>query len=147
MTDFWRNWLTAVCGAIGAFGLILIGAASEPTDGPARAVFGLMNPEATLVFDDTLRFALGLLGAVTLGWSVTLLAATRAADRLGATGAPTWRLIVGGVLGWYVIDSVISVATGFALNAISNTLFTAALLLPVLRCGLLGGNRGVRARA
>lgn len=142
MTDFWRNWLTILCGAIGAFGLVLIGTGFTATSGPGLAVLRLMNPAATLDFDPTLRFGFGLLGAVTLGWSVTLLAAFRAADRLGAAGAPVWRLLTGGLIGWYLIDSTISIATGFTLNAVSNTLFLAAFLLPAWRAGVLGGGTG-----
>lgn len=142
MTGFWRNWLTFVCGAIAVFGLVVIGAGFAATDGSVRALLGLMNPAARLDFDPTLRFTTGLMGAVTFGWGITLLATVRAADQLGAAGAPIWRLTTLGLLVWYVIDSAISVATGFALNAASNTVITAAFLLPVVRLGLLGGGGG-----
>jgi len=40
---------------------------------------------------------------------------------------------------WYVIDSILSITTGFGLNAAPNTVFMAAFLLPVIRSGVLRG--------
>ena len=146
MSDFWKAWLVVWCWAVGLFGLVLAGAGLGATDGPARAVFALLAPGTAIELDQPMRFAVALMGAVTMGWSVTLLAAFRAAWALGDAAAGVWKLVTGGVLGWYVIDSVMSVATGFPLNAVSNTVLVAAYLLPVLRSGVLGGSAGL-ARA
>ena len=143
MTRFWRIWLDVWCLAVGAFGIVLIGGAFAATDGPARAVLAIINPAADLDFSPTLRFALALMGAVTLGWSITLGAAIRAADALGTAGAPVWRMVTWSVVGWYVIDSSLSVATGFALNAVSNSVLLAGYLLPVLRSGVLTSDRAI----
>lgn len=140
MTAFWRTWLTVWCWAVGVFGVVLAGAAFEPTSGPARLILGIMNPTAAGEFDALHRFSIGLVGAVTLGWGLTLLAAIQAAVRLG--DRQLWLGITGAAIVWYVVDSVISVATGFALNAASNTLIVAAYLLPVLRSGVLSAPAG-----
>lgn len=137
MTRFWRNWLTVWCWAVALFGAALIGGAFEATSGPVRLLFGVLNPAEPLTLDAPLRFSLAVMGAVTLGWSLTLFAAIKAADELGAQGGPIWRLTTLGVVGWYVVDSALSAATGFALNIAPNTLLAAAYLLPVLRTGVL----------
>lgn len=137
MTRFWRNWLTVWCWAVALFGVALIGGAFETTSGPVRLLFGVLNPAEPLTLDAPMRFSLAVMGAVTLGWSLTLFAAIKAADELGARGGPIWRLTTLGVAGWYVVDSALSAATGFALNIAPNTLLAAAYLLPVLRTGVL----------
>ena len=138
MTGFWRTWLTVWAWSIGAFGVVLIGAGFAATEGPTLWVMRALDGPGDLTMTPPLRFALALCGAVTLGWSLTMLAALRAAWQLGAAARPVWVAITVTVVGWYVVDSTLSVATGFALNAVSNTVFLIAYLIPVLRCGVLG---------
>ena len=138
MTGFWRGWLTIWCAAVGGFGIVLTAGAFAATDAPVRVLLDTMNGSAPLAMTDPLRFALALMGAVTSGWAATLYAAIRAADLLGDRGQPIWRLLTAGVIGWYIIDSALSVATGFGLNAVSNTIFLVAFLWPVLASGVLG---------
>ena len=137
MMAFWRNWLTVWCGAVAVFGVVLTLGASPLTDAPVRALFGAMGPRRDMAMTDTLRFATALMGAVTLGWSLTTLAAIRAAIALGPDGRSLWVGIVASILVWFAVDSSLSVATGFSLNAASNSLFLVAFLLPVLRNGVL----------
>ena len=138
MTNFWRRWLTIWCAAVGAFGMVIMAGAFAATDAPIRVLLDTMNGSAPLEMTASLRFALALMGAVTLGWAATLYAAIRAADLLGDRGQPIWRMLTAGVVGWYVVDSVLSVATGFGLNALSNTIFLIAFLWPVMASGVLG---------
>lgn len=146
MSRVWSNWLTLWCGAVAAFGLVLIGGASEATAGPVHLLLDLLNGSAPLITGGPLPFTLALMGAVSLGWSVTLLAGIRAAQALGPAGRPIWRLLTISVLGWYVIDSLLSVATGFALNALPNTVIVVGFLIPILRSGVLaGGSEWARA--
>lgn len=137
MTRFWRNWLTVWGWAVALFGLALAGAGLEATDGPTQLIFGLLNGPEELVLNAQMRFAVALMGAVTLGWALTLLVTFDAAHRLGAAGGPTWRGVMASAAAWYVIDSGLSIATGFGLNAVSNTLLMAGLLAPLLASGVL----------
>lgn len=137
MTSFWRNWLTIWSGAVALFGLILCGAAFEATDGVARTLLAAMG-DAQPEFDRPLRFAVGLMGAVTFGWGMTLHVAFGAAHRLAPDQArPVWAALTIVTLIWYVVDSAVSIAAGFALNAVSNTVFVIAYLIPVLASGVL----------
>jgi hypothetical protein len=133
MSVFWRKWLVSWCWGVGVFGVVLAGGAFEATGEPARLLFDVLNGAAPLELDAPMRFSLGVMGAVTLGWSLTLSAAIEAADQLGDQGGPIWRLVTLSVMVWYVVDSLLSIATGFGLNAVSNTVLAAAFLLPILR--------------
>lgn len=145
MSRFWWNWLMIWCGAVGLFGAFLLLGAFEATAGPVARVYAILGPGVETRFDPAMRFNIGLLGAVTLGWAATLVALIWAAERLGPRGGPAWSMLTVGVIGWYVIDSSISVETGFMLNAVSNTGFLIAYLIPILRTGVLA--RGAPAIA
>lgn len=137
MSRFWRNWLTVWGWAVVLFGLVLAGAGFEATSGPTRLLFDVLNGPEDLILSAQMRFAVGLMGAVTLGWALTLLVTFDAAHRLGAAGGPAWRGVLASAVVWYVIDSGISVVTGFGLNAVSNTLLMAGLLTPLMASGVL----------
>jgi hypothetical protein len=137
MSRFWRNWLMAWCWSVALFGVVLAAAAFEATSGPCRLLFHLLNRSSPLELGDQMRFALAVMGAVTIGWSFTLMAAIQAAHLLGERGGAVWRLTTLGVVTWFVVDSSLSVATGYGLNAVPNTILLLAFLAPVIRGGVL----------
>lgn len=136
LSGFWMNWMTGYCAAVALFGIVLAGGAFDITSGPVNMVFGVMN--GPVEFSPPMHFSLAVLGAVSIGWSITMLAAVRAANQLDTrSGRPIWVMITASVLSWYVIDSTLSIATGFGFNAIPNTVFMTAFLIPVIHCGLI----------
>jgi len=138
MTHFWNSWTMCWCGTLGLFGIILAGGALPATDGLAQLYFHLMNHPEEIDFTPHLRVSLAVLGGVCVGWSMTLFATFQAANALSGTAAiPTWRLLSAGLVSWYVLDSVLSIATGFWLNAVVNTIFFVALLSPIVSAGVL----------
>jgi hypothetical protein len=144
MSNFWRTWLVVWCWGVGLFGLTLAGGAVEATSGPVRLLFGLLSPTGTFELSPELRFVLIVLGGVSIGWSISLYALIQAAHQLGR---PIWMLTTISILTWFVIDSILSVVTGFALNVVPNLLLTVGYLIPVLRSGVLAqeGQRGAMA--
>lgn len=139
MTGFWRQWMTGWCGAVVLFGVVLVAAALPGMEAMLLTLLGIMG-DAPATVDPALRFAWSLMGALSIGWGLTLLAVVRAIDGLSAAAAaPVWRLTTVSVLAWYVVDSTLSVTSGFALNAGSNTLLLVGYLLPVLLTGVMGG--------
>jgi hypothetical protein len=137
MAGLWKNWITAWCWAVIVFGAVLAAAGLPATDGVARVLFGVVGglPADPAMFEPTgMRFAVALMGAVTLGWGFTILFLLPA---IHAAGASAWKGLTAAILIWYVIDSAFSVATGFALNAVSNTGLLIAFLVPVLASGAL----------
>ncbi len=114
------------CWAVIVFGLVLVGGAFAATDALATAILAQFG-RAPFVWTEPLRFAVGLMAAVTIGWGASLLAVTRATAPLPReTQAALWRGIGRAVAAWFVIDSAISVATGFWPNAVSNAVLAGA---------------------
>jgi hypothetical protein len=140
MRNYWQNWLSAWSAAVVIFGVVLAGGAFEATDGLLRALLTLFSNPLPDVMDAHHRFGFGLMGAVSLGWGLTFYGAFKALHALDAkTAAPIWRFMNIGIFAWYLIDSYISVATGFWMNAVSNTLLVIAYYIPVLKSGVLRG--------
>lgn len=138
MTDFWRTWLNIWCLAVGGFGVVLTLGAHPATDAPVRLLLDILDGPATPELTPHARFLLAVMGPLTLGWCLTLLAATAAASKLDhETARPVWRLISAGVLAWFSIDSILSIATGFWPNLIPNTLYAVAFFIPIFASGVL----------
>ena len=137
MSVFWRNWFVGFFGALMLFGLVLVGGAFEATTGPIRWLLVLIGGGLDIRFDPPLRFVLALLGAVLIGWAVCLHYTIGAAIDLGPRGRPLWHGMTIGILVWFVIDCSLSVATGFALNLIPNTLLLVQYLIGVRGSGVL----------
>lgn len=137
MRGFWKTWMTVWSWGVLAFGLVLTLSAVPALDAAPRFVLALIGGDpalAALLDQPVMRFAFGLQGALTLGWGFTMIAMIRLAD---TGGAPVWRSLTAAFLTWYVVDSLISISTGFPLNAVSNTLLTVGYLIPVLATGAL----------
>lgn len=131
-------WMTGWCAAVGLFGMILAGSGFEVTSGPVRILFDVLNGPGELDLNPYVRVSLALLGAVTMGWSLTLMAVIQVANQLEKqVSKRIWIGITASIVIWYVIDSILSIATGFWLNAVSNTIFSATFLIPVIRSGVL----------
>lgn len=137
MSGFWRIWLRVWALGVALFGIVLASAAFEATSGPTRALFDAFGSPLPTPMDHTMHFALALMGAVSIGWAITLLAVFDAADRLGAGAAPIWRLVTLSVAVWFVVDSTLSVMTGIAMNAASNTVLLVAFMIPIVASGAL----------
>lgn len=140
MHGIWKSWMTIWCLAAIAFGVILAGMAFPATDAAARTAYDILGSDVgnSPDFDAPgMRFSIGLVGAVTIGWGLTILAIVRTE----AGGPALWRWLAGMMIAWFAIDSSISIATGFPLNAVSNTVFLAGFLLPVLASGRFGVSR------
>lgn len=146
MTGIWQRLMAGWCCAVILFGAVLMGGAFASADGPTRYLLTNMGG-SNLAMDAPLRFAVGLMGAVTFGWGLTVLAVTSVSHLLDASGARLlWRRVTAAIMVWYLVDSVISVATGFGLNALSNTLLMGAFLLIARGSGVLSKHSASPAR-
>jgi hypothetical protein len=97
----------------------------------------LLSGGEAIAFTPALRFSLGLMGAITIGWAVMIYGVMRVAFTLGSQGRPLWDAITSGLIAWYVIDGICSIATGFALNIIPNTALAAMYLVGLTLSGAL----------
>ncbi len=140
MSNFWKNWLNLWAWGVILFGIGLAGFAFEASSGFTRLFFGLIGNPLAEEPGQHMRFAMGLIGCITVGWGITFMAAFKGAHLLEAEAAASvWRLITAAVVIWYVIDSAISAATGFPLNAVSNSALLALYLIPIRASGVLKG--------
>jgi hypothetical protein len=142
MHGFWKTWMQLWCWGVLAFGVVLTAAISPVLDGPARAFYDLVHwpLDRQSSFVETTRFTAGILGAVTIGWALTLLSAMAAAEHLPpAPASALWRGLSLATVIWFVVDSAASIAAGVPGNAISNTVFFAGFLVPIVGSGVLGG--------
>ena len=136
MSKSYKNWLDAMCGVVVLFGFIMASGALPATEWPAHLLLEWQN-QGPLEIDRTARVTLGVLGGVMCGWGVTLYAAFHAAHIIGDGATRIWRLILASMIVWSVVDSSLSVATGFALNALMNVGFLLAFIVPIGFSGVL----------
>lgn len=134
MSGFWRVWLIVWSLGIFLFGVVLAGGAFEATSGPVRWLLETLHGPGDVVFDPTLRFSLAVMGCVSLGWAAMTLAVMLVAFRMGDRAGPLWSAITVGIVVWFVTDSTLSAATGFALNIVPNVALLATYLI-----GVVGG--------
>jgi hypothetical protein len=115
---------------------VLATIAVPEVDGPVRALLILFSGDpatADVVGLPAVKFGIGIQGALSIGWGLTALALVQTPG----IEARQWQAITFAIFLWYVIDSAISVATGFWINAVSNTVIFVAFLIPVLASGVL----------
>lgn len=121
MEDRLRWW----CLGVMMFGVVLATGGFAATDRLAVMLLTLFGREP-VAMAPPLHFATGLMGAVTLGWGASLLAVTLTTTDIAPDVRVTlWRRIGWAVLGWYAVDSIISIASGFWPNAVSNSVLLA----------------------
>ncbi|MEI6441345.1 MAG: hypothetical protein WCO83_14200 [Alphaproteobacteria bacterium] len=137
MSGFWRTWFLVWCLSIGLFGVVLAGGALPATDGAVRVVLALTHGPTEPLFDPPLRFSLGVMGGVSIGWAVMLHFVLQEAIRQGAAGRPLWNAISAGMITWFVIDSTLSVATGYGLNVVPNIGLLGMYVVGLMRSGAL----------
>ena len=116
-----------------SLGMAAFGAAVLLVPAVSMAGFGLMvygDASFPAAFSDEakayVRLAHAVMGAVMVGWFLTLHWVVSAAEG-GTPGA--WRAAVGAFSVWYVLDTAYSLASGFWQNAVLNTA-VAALFAP-----------------
>jgi|GEM_PF-4946517 len=76
------------------------------------------------------------MGAVTLGWGLTLFYFFRAAEARNI-GNKMYRELIVILVIWNLLDGFISYSTGFSLNIASNLVITLGLLFPLIWNGKL----------
>lgn len=128
---FWWYWLIIViCGLI-IFSLSLI-LTPDFMQQFFDTIFSSTIPAHT-TFDDAaysyIKFLYGLLGAVMIGWSVTLFYILAQPFRRGEIEG--WFAMIASILVWFTIDSSFSLSKGFWQNAVLNVTFLGLLAIPL----------------
>jgi hypothetical protein len=107
-----------VAGALttSLFEWIVFGSAESPIPGGEAARY--------------VTFVYGVLGAVMVGWACLLWPLVRGPIRRREPWA--WSAIAMSLGAWFVIDSALSIASGFGENALLNLVFAIAFAVPLL---------------
>ncbi|MBX9884681.1 MAG: hypothetical protein K2X68_06885 [Novosphingobium sp.] len=129
MSPFWQAWFRFWLVSMVLFALIVAGGALPATDAPLRMGLALTSMGPPTDLNPAARFMIGILGGVFLGWMVMFALVIRAATAMGRAGRPLWQAATIGLLAWYALDSTLSVATGFGLNLVPNTLALGTFLI------------------
>jgi hypothetical protein len=138
MRDFWKRWLNIWAWGVIAFGAILAVFAFPALEGPSRLFYDLIQKPVPTEPDPYFRFAMGLMGCISMGWGLTMLTCFKAAAMLeGEQAKSIWRGFTFAALFWFVTDSTASIYTGFPLNAVSNAVLIGLYLIPVWKSGVL----------
>ncbi len=132
--NFWEQWLYIWCWVVIGFGVVFSAAGVPGLDGGAGAFYQLVSLGTLSAADfdaPGMRLSVALIGAVMLGWGLCLLSIFRAR---GADPV-VWRGLGWGVVGWWAVDSALSVLNGLPVNAVTNTVLLVAYLVPAVKLG------------
>lgn len=131
MSPFWQAWFQFWLVSMIVFALVVAGGALPATEAPLRIGLALTSMGPPTDLTPAGRFMIGILGGVFLGWMVMFALVLRQATAMGRAGRPLWLAATTGMLSWFALDSTLSVATGFGLNLVPNTLALATFLIGV----------------
>ena len=129
--SFWWYWLVAVVAGVILFGLALVLAPSF-----VEILFNWMlfsvskaNTSFNVLTVTYLRFVYQVLGAVMVGWGVSLLCILGSSFRRGERQG--WYALTASIVIWFGLDSGSSILSGFGENAILNCVFFILFAIPL----------------
>lgn len=141
-----RHLLMALSGAFGAMGLFFVLAPSLTLSFFDWMVYGGTTASpvpASLLDGETRRYAgfiYQVLGAVIFGWAVLLAMVIRGPQLQDMSETQTarhvrdwtWHAFALSFAAWFVVDTTMSLVTGFWQNAVFNSLFGVAVAVPLI---------------
>jgi len=132
VTEFWRKWLIIAAGITALAGLGFATLAAIGATGTLDAMFDLvyLPGELEAPAGEVASFAMGVAGAVMVGWAATMLILLRSQS---TSALPlTWRALTVGLLAWFVVDGIVSIASGATGNLALNVVFLALFAPPLI---------------
>jgi hypothetical protein len=127
----WDRLLEVAVVLVGVSGAVFVVAGTLTTSLFEWIVFG--SAESPIPVGAAARyvtFVYGVLGAVMVGWACLLWPLVRGPIRRRESWA--WSAIAASVGVWFVVDSTLSLASGFGENALLNLVFAIAFAVPLL---------------
>jgi hypothetical protein len=132
--QFHKSWLKVTALVVGSFGPIFFLGTMLPTSEPARWTLDLLSwplDGAQNYAAPSTRFLSALTGGFLLGWGVTIWCLS--AWVYDAAPEAVRRVVLTGMLSWFVLDSAGSIASGNASNAFFNILVLLLAVGPLWR--------------
>lgn len=124
--EFHKFWLKITAIVVGSYGPVFFLGTMEATSEPARFTLDLLSwplDGATTYTDPDTRFLSALAGGFLLGWGVLIWCLQAWVYELAPE--PVRKSVLVGLLSWFVLDNLGSIASGNG----SNALFNLAILL------------------
>ena len=125
------QWLIGASALVVVFGGLLVIAPVAARQGFSQLIYA--NLTAIESFGAEAARYVGLahavIGSVMVGWGIAMVMITH---QLLAVGSRLgWRMLAFSLGGWYVPDTLYSLASGYWQNAVLNTGFAALFLIPL----------------
>ncbi len=129
-SHFWLNWLLGALVGTALMGLGFVLLPLQTQSFFDWMMFAGAAPAMSAEAQSYVHFVYGVLGAVLFGWGSMMAMLTHGPLRRGEPMA--WRILALPFLGWYVVDTLHSLTTGYWQNAVFNTVFLAAIAPPLI---------------
>jgi len=131
MTEFWRKWLIVAAAITGLTGLGFAVLTAAGAIGIHNTIFDLvfLPGEMDAPAGDAGSFAMGVTGAVLVGWAAMMLVLLT--SRSTSSLPDTWRALAIGLVAWFVVDGIVSIAAGAFGNLVLNLGFVALFAPPL----------------
>jgi hypothetical protein len=131
VNNFWWKWVIVVIIGVMIFSLTLM-----LIPDTMQELFNILfygSADADGRFDenasDYIQFVYGVLGAVMIGWSVSMLTTVFGAFKRGEREG--WNGLALSIVVWFVVDSAFSIYAGFVENAVFNLTVFVMLAIPL----------------
>ncbi|MFM9864677.1 MAG: hypothetical protein ACKVRO_13825 [Micropepsaceae bacterium] len=131
---FHKLWLKIAAIVVGSFGPIFFLGTMTETAEPARLTLDILSwpvDGATTYASPDTRFLSALTGGFLLGWGVTIWFLSAKVYDLAPE--PIRQTVLAGILAWFVLDSIGSIASGNASNAAFNVVVLLLAVGPLWR--------------
>lgn len=119
--NFHKFWLKVTAIVVGSFGPIFFLGTMDSTLEPARLTLDLLSwpiDGATIFHSNDTKFLSALTGGFLLGWGVMIYCLSLGVYDLASEFVR--RSVLIGLLSWFALDSIGSIASGNPLNALIN---------------------------
>lgn len=129
-----KFWLKITALIVGSFGPVFFLGTMEPTLEPARWTLDLLSwplDGATRYDSPDTRFLSALTGGFLFGWGVTIWCLSAWAYDAAPEGVR--KSVLTGLIAWFLLDSVGSIASGNPSNAVINILVLLLAAGPLWR--------------
>jgi hypothetical protein len=124
----WHRWLLLAASIVVGAGAVLAALALVGVPPGLMEVLYLPG-EPDVASADTISFAVGVSGAVMVGWGASMLYIYLDAAMLDRPRIARAFLIA--TMAWFVLDTLMSIALGAVINVVGNCLFLGLLLPPL----------------
>lgn len=142
MTELWRRWLIVAAAITGFAGLAFAALAAVGATGTLNTIFDLvfLPGEMEAPSGDAGSFAIGVTGAVLVGWAAMMLVLLT--SRRVSALPETWWALTTGLVVWFVVDGIVSIAAGAFGNLVLNLGFVALFAPPLIATRPPGAGSG-----